>query len=97
MRQIEVEDGLKLRFPGRDEEFDLGVEIGLLVAEFAAGRPEFTRSLANGNVEQARAVARQLGYYVRILGADETSSDISFSVRKRRPVLTLIQGDLKIA
>jgi hypothetical protein len=97
MRHIEVEDGLRLCFPGRDEEFDLGVEIGLLIAELAAGKAEFTRPLSNGNVEQAREVARQLGYHVRVLGMDEASSDISFSIRKRRPALTLVHSSLKIA
>ncbi|WP_375410968.1 hypothetical protein [uncultured Methylobacterium sp.] len=97
MRHIHIEDGLRLRFPGRDEEFDQGVEIGLLVAQLASGTAEFTRLVAMANVEQARDVARQLGYHVRISGVDAGSSEISFSRRKRRPTLTLVHSDVRFA
>ncbi len=59
MRFIHVEDGLRLRFPGRDAAFNEGVEIGILAVNLASGRGEFTLQLSSGTLEQARASPRR--------------------------------------
>lgn len=47
MRHIHIEPGLRLRFAGRDEAFNEGVEIGLLAAHMAACIGEVTATLAS--------------------------------------------------
>lgn len=95
MRHIQVEDGLRLRFPGRGEDFDEGVEIGLLIASLAGGGTEFARRISSPNIEQARDVARQFGYRARIVDVDGAFSELSFFIGRRRPALTLVRDDLR--
>jgi hypothetical protein len=64
MRKVHIEDGLAVRFPGRDREFADGVEIGMLATLMASGLAEFSRTVASVNVEQARKLAQRLGYLV---------------------------------
>ena len=90
MRHIHVEDGLRLRFPGRDEAFNEGVEIGLLVAGMAAGHSEFTLRLANGTLDQARSLAVLMGYRVHVVRQDENWIETMFLTGSRRPKLTLV-------
>jgi hypothetical protein len=47
MRHIHIEPGLRVRFAGRNEAFNEGVEIGLLAANMAAHVGEFTATLAS--------------------------------------------------
>ena len=97
MRQIQVEDGLRLRFPGRGNEFDDGVEIGLLVASLVSGEARFQRIVSAANVDQARRVAGQLGYRVQILTERDDRAELFFFVQGRRPVLTLVPNDVRFA
>ena len=62
MRRIHVEHGLSLRFTGRDEEFNEGVEIGILVGLMSSGLRGFTHWISPANVEQARALAEKMSY-----------------------------------
>lgn len=64
MRQISIEDGLKISFPGRDASFSEGVEVGMLAALMALGQREITRTIAPETLEQATVLARKLGYHV---------------------------------
>ncbi|GJD97132.1 hypothetical protein [Methylobacterium iners] len=97
MRQIQVEEGLRLRFPGRSGEFDEGVEIGLLLADLAQGGSAFSRTVSAANVDQARRVAGSFGYRVQIMVEQQDCTDLLFSVRSRRPVLTVVEGDRRSA
>ena len=92
MRHIHVEDGLRLRFPGRDETFNEGVEIGLLVAGLAAGHSAFTLRLANGTLEQARSLAVLMGYRVHIVRQDGDWIEVMFLTGSRRPKLMLVHN-----
>lgn len=92
MRHIQVEDGLRLRFAGRGEEFAEGVEIGLLLGRMAAGQREFTAYFASGTLEQARAVAERMGYRVHVVSDDEGTAEVMFLTGSRRPKLTLVGG-----
>lgn len=92
MRTINLADGLRLRFPGRGEDFDEGVEVGMIAALMSLGLHEFTRSLTPLALDQAREVAPKLGYHI----AEECHEDGSVSVRFRfgvaRPRLQLVHS-----
>ncbi|MGH1575092.1 hypothetical protein ACRAWG_36200 [Methylobacterium sp. P31] len=92
MRHIQVEDGLRLRFPRRGDEFAEGVEIGLLLGRMAAVQREFTAHLASSTLEQARILAERMGYRVHIVSDDAVTAEVIFLTGSRRPKLTLISG-----
>src|SRR3954466_11222284 len=52
MRHIHLDDGLRLRFPGRSEDFDQGVEIGMIAVLMDQGLGEFSRWIARSNLSQ---------------------------------------------
>ncbi len=91
MPKIEIEDGLTLRFPGRDASFHEGVEIGMLATLMATGQPEIVRTISAAALEQAQALAGGLGYRagdVRPLGADRLS--LTLVRRGCRPRLRVV-------
>ena len=92
MRRIHVEDGLSLRFPGRDEEFNEGVEIGVLAALMSSGQRGFTHWVSSANVEQARSIARQMGYRLTEGMADGTLTQVILRTGRVRPTLTLVHS-----
>ncbi|ACA18011.1 hypothetical protein M446_3630 [Methylobacterium sp. 4-46] len=98
MRHIQVEDGLRLRFPGRDASFQEGVEIGLLVAQLAQqGGRSFTRLLSSASLDQARSVARGFGCAIEVVAEQDGVSEVVVSSGRRRPVLTVVPGGLRTA
>lgn len=92
MRHIHLSDDLRLRFPGRDEEFNQGVEIGMLAALMDLGTREFCRWIASENLDQARAVARQLGYQVVEGTAEDDWTELVFRYGSARPQLRLVHS-----
>ena len=92
MRQIHLTEGTKVRFPGRTEEFDQGVEIGILAVLMDFGMPEITRAIARTNLEQARALADKLGY--RLLEGAATDGLTTVVLRRAqvRPALKLVHS-----
>jgi hypothetical protein len=92
MRHIHLADGLRLRFPGRSEDFDQGVEIGMLAILMDNGAGEFSRWISRANVEQARALAKQLGYHVVEGGKDGELIELVFRNRPVRPQLKLVHS-----
>jgi len=92
MRHIHLSDELRLRFPGRDEEFDQGVEIGMLAALMDLGTREFTRWISSENLDQARAVAKQLGYHVVEGNAEGEWTELVFRYGQARPRLRLVHS-----
>jgi hypothetical protein len=92
MRHIHLTDGLRLRFPGRNEEFDQGVEIGMLAVLMDLGTREFTRWICSENLDQARALARQLGYHVVEGAADAEWVELVFRTGAARPRLRLVHS-----
>jgi hypothetical protein len=92
MRHIHVADGLRLRFPGRTEEFDQGVEIGMLAVLMDLGDREFSRWISTANLEQARALARQLGYSVVEGHTDAEWTELVFRFGTARPKLKLVHS-----
>jgi hypothetical protein len=92
MRHIHLDEGLRLRFPGRTEEFDQGVEIGMLAVLMDQGVREFTRSISLANADQARAIARQLGYHVVEGAGDAEWVSLTFRHGSAKPALTLVHS-----
>ena len=89
VRKIEIDEGLRLRFPGRDAEFHDGVEIGTVAALMAVVGGDFRRVVAADNVEQVRALAEKLGYHLTIPSREGESREVSFSTATPRPKLSL--------
>jgi hypothetical protein len=92
MRHIHLEEGLRLRFPGRSEEFDQGVEIGMLAVLMDQGSPEFTRWISRDNLDQARALARQLGYHAVEGNGDRDWASLTFRQGHAKPALRLVHS-----
>jgi hypothetical protein len=92
VRRIHIEDGLSLRFPGRVEDFNEGVEIGLLIASLTSGQGSFTRWLSTGNVDQARAMAEMMRYRIIEGTTDGGSTELTFRTGRARPKLRLVHS-----
>ncbi|MHB2209752.1 hypothetical protein [Methylobacterium sp. CM6257] len=91
MRHVHIEPGLRLRFAGRDEVFNEGVEIGLLAANMASRVGEFTATLAGTTLDQTRALAKSLNYRVHVVADDGTWTQVMFLTGSRRPKLRLVE------
>ena len=90
MRQIEVLDGVRLRFPGRDSEFDLGVEVGAVTALMALGEPIIERRVSADCFEQLRPLAERFRY--RLVGSErDGEAEITLFHASRPPRLQLVQ------
>ncbi len=94
MRHIHLDDGLRLRFPGRSEDFDQGVEIGMIAVLMDQGLGEFSRWIARTNLSQVEAIAKQMGYRIEDNGGDEEWADITFlyGTTKAKPKLRLVHS-----
>jgi hypothetical protein len=92
VRRIHVEDGLSLRFPGRDEDFNEGVEIGILAALMSTGQRGFTHWISPRNVEQARSLAMKLGYRLTPGETIDGAVEVIFRTGGARPTLTLVHS-----
>ncbi|KLK93163.1 hypothetical protein AA309_10230 [Microvirga vignae] len=94
MRHIHLDDGLRLRFPGRSEEFDQGVEIGMLAVLMDQEIPEFSRWISRANLGQVEAIAKQMGYRAIEAGGDEEWVEITFhhGSIKTKPNLRLVHS-----
>jgi hypothetical protein len=92
MRHIHLADGLRLRFPGRNEDFDQGVEIGMLAILMDLGQREFSRWISAENRNQARALAQQLGYHVVEGTSDSEWVEVTFRSGPARPQLKLVHS-----
>jgi hypothetical protein len=91
MRSIEIEEGLRIRFPSQDLSFDAGVEIGIIASLMGGKLREFTRCIGAGSVEQARLLARKLGYHLcEIEDGPEGTARVTFRVRSAAPKLRLV-------
>jgi hypothetical protein len=90
MRKIEIFDDVRLRFPGRDEEFDLGVEVGAVSVLMAQGYLLIEREISNSAVEQLRPLADRFNYTLVATEAAHGLSRMSLSPKKRRPLLHIV-------
>jgi hypothetical protein len=94
MRHIHLDHGLRLRFPGRTEDFDQGVEIGMLAVLMDQGMSEFSRWISRANLGQVEAIAKQMGYHIEEAGGDAEWVDLTFryGAAKSKPKLRLVHS-----
>ena len=94
MRHIHLDDGLRLRFPGRSEDFDQGVEIGMIAVLMDQGLSEFSRWISRPNLSQVEAIAKQMGYRIEESGDDTEWVEVTFlyGAAKAKPKLKLVHS-----
>ena len=92
MHHIHLTEGTRLRFPARSADFSEGVEIGMLAVLMDLGTREFSRWISSENLDQARALARQLGYHLVEGGADGEWVEVVFRTGVARPQLRLVHS-----
>jgi hypothetical protein len=90
MRKIEIIDDVRLRFPGRGAEFDLGVEVGAISVLIAQGLPAIHREVSKAAAEQLRPIADQFRYTLIATDAGEDSMIVSLKPWSRRPLLRVV-------
>lgn len=92
MRKVNIENDLRIGFPGRDAGFHDGVEMGMLATLMALGLTEFTRSISDENIEQARVLGQHLGYHLNQVKAQgcEKPAQLTFRDRRQRPKLRVV-------
>jgi hypothetical protein len=90
MRFIELDEGLRLRFPGQSEDFSAGFEMGALAAFLSFGLRECTRAISTDNLDQARDIAESL-HYRMIPGAQHDDGvTVRFVQGGARPALRVV-------
>ena len=94
MRHIHLDDGLRLRFPARSEDFDQGVEIGMIAVLMDQEVREFSRWISRGNLSQVEAIAKQMGYHTVEVSGDQDWVDLTFrhGLAKAKPNLRLVHS-----
>jgi hypothetical protein len=92
MRRIHLTEEVTLRFPERSEEFDEGVELGILAASIEFGRTDRVW-IAATSCEQARALAEKMGYRVTEGPVKGEWVEIGLRPEGRRPRLKLVRPD----
>ena len=91
MRRIEIVEDVHLRFPARDEQFDLGIEIGAICALMARGEPLIQRTLSTESVEQLRPLAERFRYALVASPCVDGSLQTSFVHWSSRPQLRIVR------
>jgi hypothetical protein len=97
MRQIHVVDGLTMRFPGRDGEFDEGVEVGLVAALMSLGQGEIRRRVAPASLDQLLAVAAEFNYRLGGRAEEGELIELTFLSPARRSRPTLVYSSAEAA
>lgn len=92
MRTIHLDEGLRVRFPGREGEFNDGFEIGAIAGLMSLDHTEISRRLSSGIVEQAEILAGKLGYHLAGQQADGDTVQVTFRVGRARPKLRLVHS-----
>src|SRR4051812_32232567 len=92
MRFVELAEKFRIRFPGRDESFVEGVEIGLLLAHMATDVPRFSRRISVHAVDQARSAAAALDYHIVVEPAAGDQVVVNANKKGVRPALRLVRS-----
>ncbi len=92
MRQIHLTEGTRVRFPGRTEEFDQGVEIGVLAVLMDMATPNASRWIATANLEQARALAEKMDYRIAEGSSEDGWTHVTVRRGPARPQLRLVHS-----
>jgi hypothetical protein len=91
MRRIEIIEDVRLRFPNRSEEFDVGVEVGSVSVLLAQGVPLIQRELSLAATEQLRPIAERFRYALVATASDSDGRmNVSLLHWSRRPLLRVV-------
>lgn len=91
MRKIEIVDGVRVRFPHANAEFDLGLEVGAISVLMAQGLPLIQKELSLAASEHLRPLAEKFRYtLVATPGADDDMVSVSL-IQWSRPLLRLVR------
>lgn len=90
MRKIEILEDVRLRFPGRDAEFDLGIEVGALSVQIAQGIPVINRELSEAATEQLRPIAERFLYTLVATPSANGMMSITLTRWASRPALRVV-------
>ena len=92
MHHIHLAEGMRLRFPARNTDFDQGVEIGIIAALMSQDLMEFTRKISSENLGQMRALVEQFGYRLIEGAEDGEFVELKFYSRNARPRLRVVHS-----
>jgi hypothetical protein len=92
MHHIHLTEGVRLRFPARSEDFDQGVEIGMLAVLMSQDNAEFVRRISGANLGQVRALADQFGYRLVEGPSEGDWVELTFYNRTARPRLRVVHS-----
>ncbi|MCM2476441.1 hypothetical protein HGO38_23595 [Rhizobium sp. CG5] len=92
MRKIEIIDDLRMRFPCREAEFDIGVEVGAISVLLAQGAPTIERQISKDALEQLRPIAERFGYVVIAKEDEDSLMSVCLSRWPQRPQLWVVKG-----
>lgn len=90
MRKIEILDEVRLRFPGRDAEFDTGIEVGAMSVLMAQGNELIQRELSLAAAEQLRPIAERFRYAMVATSEGDGMVMVSLIHWSRRPLLRVV-------
>lgn len=90
MRKIEILDDVRLKFPGRDAEFDLGLEVGSISVLMAQGIGLIQRDISAEAVDQLRPIAERFRYALVASPAENGMMSVSLLPWSRRPLLRVV-------
>lgn len=90
MRQIEILDDVRLRFPNRHDEFTVGVEVGAVAVLLALGDLPFQRRLSIEAINQLRPIAEFFGCSLVAVSDGSSTSQAIFASKALRPVLRVV-------
>lgn len=90
MRKIEILEDVRLRFKGRGDEFDIGLEVGAASVLMAQGQQLIQRELSVPAVEQLRPIAERFRYALVASPLNETTMQVSLLHWSRKPLLRIV-------
>ena len=92
MRKIEIIDDVRMRFPGRETEFDIGVEVGAMSVLIAQGTPVVERQISKDALEQLRPIAERFRYVINATEDEDGVMSVCLAHRPKRPQLRVVKG-----
>ncbi len=90
-RKLYLAEECTLRFPDRNDDFDDGVEVGILAAQMDMGVAHIPRWVGTRNVQQIRSVAEKLGYRLTLGSKEGGATHISLWCGAARPRLAIVK------
>ena len=91
MRRIHLTADVTLRFPERSEDFDEGVELGILAAAMEFGTSDHAW-IGRGSREQARALVEKMGFRMVEGQYEGDWIEINLQPQSARPKLKLVHS-----